>query len=282
MFTSQCLNFGNAILIWETKAGDRLNQLAGFASKMELPRTVLRLELFILGISRMHTLPALLFILLITFNADAAAEGRPANFDYPEDKSRLATLIKYPKGVTGKVSLILNCMSRIQPNGKMKDTGCYTKNQYDQTFAAEITKAAKKARLNPAVLNGRPAEIYLQFRAEFIAEGEQQNVYLYLNPGYEENVLAYGYEHVAGQRAIGKNELWNDACPNHAKYTVWARAYLSEEGVAENPTIEFGDGLRPISTCLEAIKQTIVTSQYTPASSEGAAVPSTYIEAFGN
>jgi hypothetical protein len=57
---------------------------------------------------------------------------------------------------------------------------------------------------------------------------------------------------------------------------------LSEEGNAESPTIEFGNGIRPVAACLEAIKQTIVTGQYTPAMAEGVPVPSTYIEAFSN
>ena len=249
---------------------------------------------------------ALLLTLFIATTANAAEGSREANFDYPESKNQLANLIKYPDKVTGKVSLILSCVSRIQPSGKMKETGCYQNNQYESVFAATVVKAAKKARMNPAIVNGRPSEIYLQFRIEFLRESEvrdkdkdedkeedkdgdddgkaaaEQFVYLYANPGYEENVLAYGFEHVAGQRVIGKNEPWNDACPNHANYTVLVRAHLSEEGKAENPTIEFTNGLRPIETCLTAIKRTIVASAYTPATSEGVPVPSTYIEFFGN
>lgn len=253
---------------------------------------------------------ALLLALFIATAANAAEGSRAANFDYPESKSRLANLIKYPGKVTGKVSLILSCVSRVQPSGKMKETGCYQNNQYESVFAATVVKAAKKARMNPAIVNGRPSEIYLQFRVEFLRESEvkdkdedknkgedkdedkdggndvkapaEQFVYLYANPGYEENVLAYGFEHVAGQRVIGKNEPWNDACPKHANYTVLVRAHLSEEGTAENPTIEFTNGLRPIETCLSAIKRTIVASAYTPATSEGVPVPSTYVEFFGN
>lgn len=222
-------------------------------------------------------------LLMLLFAINANAEGsRAAGFDYEESKRQLANVIEYPDGIKGKVSLVLSCVSRIQSNGKMKDTGCFTKNQYEQTFAGQVVKAAKKARMTPAIVNGKSYEIYLQFRVEFLAEGEEQDVHLYANPGYEENVLAYGFEHVAGQRVIGKKEPWNDACPNHANFTVWARAYLSEEGQAENPTIEFSNGLRPIASCLDAIKKTIVTSRYTPATSEGVPVPSTYIEIFGN
>jgi hypothetical protein len=234
-----------------------------------------------------------------------AQDNRPATFDYDESDKQLQNLISFPKEVTGKVELILSCVSRIQPNGKMDETGCYQMNQYEQAFASQVIRAARKARMRPAIIDGKAREIYLQFRVEFIREKalpkkaddekgkkkkkeEEQEIvdvgralHLYLNPGYEENVLEYGYEHIAGQRVIGK-EPWQDICPSRAKYTLWVRAFLSEEGEAASPTIEFGNGIRPVSNCLEAIKDTIITSQYAPAMAEGVPVPSTYIELFGN
>jgi len=261
-------------------------------------------------ITRILPLPLLLFA-LVTFAADSS---RPANFDHEESDRRLANLIKFPEEVSGKVSLVLNCVSRIKPSGKMDDTGCYTENQYEQAFTGMVIKAAKKARMTPAIFEGKPVEIYLQFRVQFVAEEKQQKekqeeeenekepqqeqekekekeekeekreltVRLYMNPGYEENVLEYGFDHIAGQRVIGKNEPWMDACPKHARYSLWVRAYLGEDGRAESPTIEFGNGLRPISSCLDSIKQTIIDGRYTPAIADGIAVPSTYIEIFSN
>ena len=246
------------------------------------------------------------FSLCLASIAVWAQNNHPANFDYEDSTKQLANLIKYPKEVSGKVSLILSCVSRVQASGSMKNTGCYQNNQYEQAFAAAVTKAAKKARMNPAIVDGKPAEIYLQFRIEFIREaavkkkkeeeGDEKKkkkkdekpvenvgqVHLYLNPGYEENVLEYGYEHIAGQRVIGKKEPWNDVCPNHARYSVWVRAYLSEEGKAESPTVEFGNGIHPIANCIDAIEETIIASRYTPAIAEGVPVPSTYIEVFSN
>ena len=226
----------------------------------------------------------LLPIYLLIFSGFAySAEGnRPASFLYEESEKQLVNLIRYPKDIKGKVALVLNCVSRVQPSGKMKDTGCLTENQYEQTFTSQVIKAGKRARMVPALIDGKAYEIYLQFRVEFAAEKDEKLVRLYPNTGYEENVLEYGFHYTAGQRAIGKKEPWNDACPSRAKYTVWARSYLGEDGKADSPTIEFGQGLRPIASCLDAIKQTIVNSKYTPAMSEGEFVPSVYIEIFGN
>ena len=190
-------------------------------------------------------------------------------------------LLVFPE-IKGDISVVMNCFSRVERSGKMEDTGCYLQNNYDEPFATAINRAAKKARMNPALIGGEPHEIYLQFRVEFIKEGEDQRIHYYLNPGYEENVKAYGYDHVAGQRAIGKEEPWNRACPKRAQYAVWVRAYLGEDGRADSPTVEHADGIMPTQACRDAIEQTIINSRYTPAYADGEPVPSTFVEPFSN
>ena len=220
---------------------------------------------------------------LLAFAAGALAQDnfRPANFDFEEDKRRLDKLIEFPE-VTGDLSVMLLCASRIQSNGKMVDTGCYLQNNYEGPFAEAVNKAAKKARLNPAIVDGKAREVYLQFRVEFIAEKEERSIYFYLNPGYEENIKAYGFDHVAGQRVIGRNEPWNEACPKRAKFSVLAKAFLGEDGRADSPSLSHSQGVMPTPACQEAIKQTILQSRYTPAMADGYAVPSSFVEPFGN
>ncbi len=190
-------------------------------------------------------------------------------------------LITFPE-VKGDLSVVMNCFSQVQSNGKMEGTNCYLQNNYDEPFASAVIGAAKKARMNPAIVSSQTRDVYVQFRVEFIAEKDQRNIHFYLNPGYEENVKAYGYDHIAGQRVIGKNEPWSTACPKRAQYAVWVRAYLGEDGKADIPNITHADGVMPVASCLNAIEQTIVNSRYTPAFADGHPVPSTYIEPFGN
>jgi hypothetical protein len=253
-------------------------------------------------------------VLLLVASAAWSAEGsRPASFDHPEPDRKFAKVIVFPREVKGKVELVLDCVARVQPSGRLKETGCYTENQYEQAFTSQVIKASSRARMIPALVNGKSYEIYMQFRIAFAAdeykkkkievededdkkavkaaekEAEKQaqlarnmRVRIFPNPGYVENVEAYGVDHVAGQRVIGKNEPWNDACPSRAKYRVLARAYLGEDGKAGSPSIEYGNGIRPIASCLDAIKKTLIDSLYTPAMADGVPVPSTYIELFGN
>jgi len=225
-------------------------------------------------------LPVLLGFLAAPVLA-AETATRPADFDYTDAERRMDRLTVFPE-VQGNVSLILSCFSQVQASGKMEQTACYIKDQYDRPYSDAVTKAAKKARMNPAIMGGKERAVFLQFRVEFIAEGEQRSIHFYLNPGYEENVKAYGYDHIAGQRAIGKKEAWMETCPKRAQYAVWVRAYLGEDGKTDNPTVVHADGIMPTAPCQDAIKQTILDSQYTPAYAGGEAVPSTYVEIFTN
>jgi len=163
----------------------------------------------------------------------------------------------------------------------MKDYGCFSKDEFDRPFAQAIGIAAKKARMNPAVIEGKKREVYVQFRVEFIAEGDERSIDLYLNPGFTENLEAYGYDHVAGQRVIGA-EPWLGVCPQRSRYSLWARAYLGENGRTDNVTLVYAAGIVPTEACQNSIKETILSSLYTPALADGVPVPSTYVEMFGN
>ena len=219
-------------------------------------------------------------ILLFGFSL-SYGQTQPADFDYSEDKRRIDNLISFPE-IKGNISVIISCFSRIQPSGKMKDTGCYLKNNYDELFVKTVNTAARKARMNPAKVDGKARRVFLQFLVQFIQKDEDKRINFYLNPGYPENIKAYGPAHIAGQRVINKTEPWNNACPKRARWAVYVKTYLGADGIADSPSIEHVDGIVPAVTCQNAIKQTIMLSRYTPALADGVAVPSTFIEPFSN
>jgi hypothetical protein len=217
---------------------------------------------------------------LVAGTAWSAEAMRPADFEHEEPKRRLANRIEFPE-MTRDATVMILCFSQIAKSGKMKETGCFTKDNFDAPFAAAIMKAAKKSTLNPAIIDGDKRMIYLQFRVEFIAKGEDRDIKLYLNPGYTENVDAYGPDHVAAQRVIGK-EPWQGICPQRAKYLVAVRAFVGEDGRPENPSLERISGIMPTSDCQNAIKETILQSLFTPTMADGYPVPSAFIETFSN
>lgn len=219
-------------------------------------------------------------LFLLAGIAVSAEEMRPATFEHPDPKDRLENRIEFPE-VKADMSTMIHCFSQVTARGKMKTTGCYQKDNFDGPFAIAIMKAAKKATMNPAIINGQEKKIYLQFRVEFIAEGESRKIHFYLNPAYTENIEAYGYDHIAAQRVIGK-ESWQDVCPQRARYIVIVRAFVGEDGRPGNPSIEPINGIMPTPDCQNAIKNTILQSAFTPAFADGVPVPSAFIERFGN
>jgi hypothetical protein len=224
---------------------------------------------------------SLLSILLLVAGAALSADDmRPANFEHEESKRRLDKRIVFPK-MTRDATVMLLCISQVAANGKMKETGCYTKDQFEVDFSSAVIKGAKKARMNPAVVNGKAQKIYLQFRVEFIAKGDDRKINLYLNPGYAENVEAYGVEYVAAQRVIGK-EPWQDICPQRAKYLLTLKAFVGEDGRSGSPSLEKVSGIMPTPDCQNTIKDTILSSSFTPGMADGYPVPSAYVELFGN
>jgi hypothetical protein len=219
-------------------------------------------------------------VLLLALGTAAAQDRQPANFDVEDSEKALDNRIVFPK-IKKDGSAMIDCFAIVETSGKMKDYGCYAQDQIDAPFAEAVNYAAKKARVNPAIIDGKKRQIYLQFRAEFIAEGDERTIDLYLNPGFAENIEAYGYDHIAGQRVVGK-EAWLGVCPQAARYSLWVRAYLGEDGRTDNVNLIHSGGIVPTEACQNAIKETILSSLYTPAMADGAPVPSTYVEMFGN
>ena len=223
-------------------------------------------------------------IVALLFCASAGAQDKfmPAHFGYEEEDRQLYNLIPFPE-IKGNVTVMLKCFSQLEASGKMKNTACLMNDQFDAPFAAAVAQAAKKARMTPASINGKDVMVYVQFRTEFVAEGDERKIKVILNPGYPENVDAYGEDHVAAQRLLtGKAEPWQKVCPQRAAYAVWAKAYVGEDGHSDAPSIEHAGGVVPTAACQEAIKAQILESRYIPAIDDGFPVPSTFVEIFSN
>jgi hypothetical protein len=219
-------------------------------------------------------------LLLLASTALASEDMQPATFEHEDLKRRLDNRIEFPE-VKGDMSTMIYCFAQIEKSGKMKDTGCFLKDNFDPPFVNAITKAAKKSTMTPAIINGDKRKIYLQFRVEFIAKGDERDIYLYLNPANTENIEAYGYDHIAAQRALGK-ESWQGVCPQRARYLLIARAFVGEDGRAGHTSLEHVNGIRPTADCQNAIRETLLQSSFTPAIADGYPVPSAFVESFSN
>ena len=222
----------------------------------------------------------LAFAAMIIASPQAAAQRTPALFEIEDTDRSFPALLLFPD-VAGDFSIMMLCASQIETSGKMKETSCMIRNNGEAVFGDVIQKAAKKARVAPASIDGKEQKVYLQFRVEFIKEGDSKKIRVYAHTGDAENVDAYGDDYVAAQRVIGK-EPWMKVCPAKAQYGLTARAHVSAEGVASNVSLQHGYGIVPTGTCQQAIAQTIESSLFTPAMIENEPVPSAFVEPFGN
>jgi hypothetical protein len=210
----------------------------------------------------------------------AMAQMVPATFGSTDEEKHLLNVFRMPE-VRGEYTIMLRCNVQVEEKGKLKELGCINSTEGEYAITLALQKAAKKARMVPAAINGKPRKIYLQFRIEFTGKDEDHTANLYLNPAEPENVEAYGEHHVAAQRVIGK-EAWQKICPTSARWLIYARSHMSMEGKASSVALQHGSGIRPTGSCVQAIIETLESSEYIPTMVDGVAVPSAFIEGFGN
>lgn len=223
---------------------------------------------------------ALLLVTAAIASSPASAQRLPATFEFEDAERSFPALLQFPD-VAGNFSIMMLCASQIESSGKMKDTFCIIRNNGEVPFGQAIQKAAKKARLTPASIDDKKQKVYLQFRVEFVKEGDAKSFHIYSNTGDAENVEAYGNDFIAAQRVLGK-EPWMKVCPARAQFGITARAHVSIEGVASNVSLHHGYGIVPTGPCQQEIIRTIESSLFTPAMFQGEPVPSAFVEPFGN
>ncbi|MDH4047367.1 MAG: hypothetical protein OEW68_00835 [Gammaproteobacteria bacterium] len=230
--------------------------------------------------TRPPNIAVLAVLTILALPVAAKAERLPALFEGDNPDRIFQNLVEFPD-ISGNASVMMLCASQVEGSGKMKDTFCYIRNNADFTYNEAIQKAAKKALLKPATIDGKRQKIYLQFRVEFTKKDEEKHIIVHLNTGDAENLEAYGPDFIAAQRVIGK-ERWMKVCPLRADFALTARAHVSVEGVGSNVSLAHGYGIVPTGNCQQAIVDTIEQSPFIPAMVDGEAVPSAFVEPFGN
>lgn len=224
-----------------------------------------------------------LSIVLLGFAAFAFGAGStssPAGFGTGENT--LDKKIKFPDAAASStMDRMLTCQGILKASGKMTQAGCFVKEFTDEPYVAAVNKAVKKARFRPAVYNGKKIGVYFQYRIRFTRKDDEQNITLYANQAYPENLDAYGEDHIAAQRGVMR-EKWQKYCPSQARFIALARAHVAADGRQSSVKVTHGSGIPINNKCNKAIVETIEQSVFIPAYADGEAVPSSYLEAFGN
>lgn len=219
-----------------------------------------------------------LFVLSIMLMNTVIADSRSANFEVKENS--LLSKLNFPE-IKGNTSVLISCSGIIKKNKKLDQALCYKNQAGDEVYIQEIYKAIKKSRFNPAIINKKVVEVFLQFRVYFKQDENDKIIQLISNAGYEENIEAYGMNYTAAQRVLGEEE-WQKHCPKYNRYRLLSKAHLSQNGIASNANVTPLNGININQKCNLLINFTINNSQYIPAHANNEPIPSTYIELFGN
>lgn len=194
----------------------------------------------------------------------------------------LDQMIKFPEAAASStMDRTLTCQGILKASGKMTQAGCFVKEFTDEPYVAAVNKAAKKARFRAAVYNGKRIGVYFQYRVRFTRKDDEQHITLYANQAYPENLDAYGEDHIAAQRGVMR-EKWQKYCPSRTRFIAVARAHIAADGTQSSVKVTHGSGIPINNKCNKAIVETIEQSVFIPAYADGEAVPSSYLEAFGN
>lgn len=223
-------------------------------------------------------LAAILSVLVIA--STAQAQLQPAMLGDPAAEKYLPKLIGFPE-TQGDAAVKLQCTSLIKTNGRMKDASCLIKDNWDPDFVEAVLLGAKKAVLSPAHQDGKTETVVLLFQVIFLKKEDDFSITVRLNPGMEEMIEEYGKDHISAQRVFG-SEIWESACPKRAKWLVYTESHVDENGVASSVGLSHRGGIAPTGPCQQALIDTLTQSRFAPATVDGAAVPSVYIEPFGN
>jgi len=226
-----------------------------------------------------NTLRTIVLFTLLVATCTVQAQLQPATLGDPAAERYFLKHIGFPD-TQGDASVTISCATLVKGNGKLKNTHCYIKDNWDPDFAQAVEKGAKKAVLSPARNGKKTPTVGLLFQVVFLKKEDKRSITIILNPGMEEMVEAYGKFHISAQRVMGK-ENWGKSCPRHAKWLLFAQSHVDESGVASSVELGHGNGIIPTGTCQQAIINTITSSQFAPATVDGVAVPGVYVEPFG-
>lgn len=180
--------------------------------------------------------------------------------------------VRFPKGSTD-VSVAFDCTSVASDHGEIGVTSCIPVGSSSPPFERAVGNAVERALVAPAIADGRPRTVRLQYRVAFERQGTQERVQVLLNHGLQVRTFGAAY---SGPQRILEGKTLPFSCDRDFRVSV--SATVTEEGRAE------GVALEPGSTggeqCRADIVESFRTSRFIPAFADGKPVRALVREIF--
>lgn len=213
------------------------------------------------------------FMIGFIAKAYAVDEYSPANFF--EGEKSFKNEIRFPN-IKEDISVTILCNAEVTNTGRFKSNHCYFNRMDEKSrFKKAIVKTTKRSRkyFTPAIVNGIEKNVYLQYSVNFVKNGEDKQINVYPNHGFE--VKEYGSEYTSAQR-YEKGTHWTfSRCSKNT--TVWIKSEINTEGIPQNAEVLRGTGS---DLCKEIVSESFLKGQFIPGTANGKPVRSMYIELF--
>ena len=197
------------------------------------------------------------------------ASFAPAHFtDEPES---LQNRIRFPPG-TGDVTVTLTCEGPLSKRGHFSGIVCFAPDDRFKDFERALAWASRSARIAPAVLEGKPRLIHLQFRVRFLRRDGVERITAVANQALQSQT--FGGEYSGPQRSVfDPPAYFGEICSRNTH--LWVLATVDEYGRTSAVTTSSVVSSR---ACRARVVRRFQTARFVPAYVGGDPVRALYRE----
>ncbi len=182
------------------------------------------------------------------------------------DNASLARQIAFPD-VAGDVTRSVPCRAEVSRKGKLSKAFCFAGGRQDRPFERAVIRAADRAKMHPARIDGKAVAVTMHFTAIF--DRRDGHAQVHVVPHHFLNATELGVAYYAPQLLRRSVKSVPRSCINN---DLMVRVVVDAAGRAAGPVFHRGD---PADGCIERGKQWVVKKRFIPGmvSGEPAAMP---------
>lgn len=219
-----------------------------------------------------------LLILLIAWQGGAIADDPMVTAaQFIQDGQLIGREIKFPDSGDKDLSIAIFCEAKIRQRNGMELYGCLGEGASWSSFSSAVIRAADKANVVSATLNGRQKNVLVHFSVLFTRRGSQEQIDVFPNWGH--NVSEFGPNYNAPQRFSDGRTPYS--CKSKF-FGLVATNTVRSSGKAKSDVIFLDLRSEPSDQCKVDLEKAIVASTYIPGSLKEKPIDATYAESWGS
>ena len=209
-----------------------------------------------------------------------AQDASPSNLSHARfagGGDALEGKLEFPK-TGGDAEVIVSCTGHATPKGRLRNIRCSSADDPGLKFSNSVSRRARSARLEPAVVNGEPREVDFQFSVRFQKRGNDETVEVRLNNG--NNVDRLGEHYVAAQRY--SKHAWPSVCNDLSflrqggQKVIVEAAIVDRDGRSRDANVISEIWHLP-TPCRTALTEQIASGSWIPGSLDGEYVETIWV-----